>query len=73
VLAFSPAPDQPSMQAVTYGPVTLAGAYGGSAATAMPRLERASVTMATRHSLTFRAQAYNRSVTLFRSKTGFGW
>jgi uncharacterized protein len=63
-LRFSPAPDQPSVQAVTYGPVVLAGAYGGSAATAMPHLDTASITMATRRPLTFRARADNRPVTL---------
>jgi hypothetical protein len=63
-LAFSPAPDQPPVQAVTYGRVTLAGAYGDSEAAAMPQLDTASITMATRHPLTFRAQADNRPVTL---------
>lgn len=63
-LRFSPAPDQPSVQAVTYGPVVLAGADGSSAVTAMPHLDMASITMATRRPLTFRARADNRPVTL---------
>ena len=66
-LRFSPAPDQPSVQAVTYGPVVLAGADGSSAATAMPHLDMASITMATRRPLTFRARADNRPVTWSRS------
>jgi DUF1680 family protein len=33
-LAFAPAPDNPAVQAVTYGPVVLSGLYGASYATA---------------------------------------
>jgi uncharacterized protein len=35
-LAFSPAPDQSSVQAATYGPVVLSGIYGASYAAASP-------------------------------------
>lgn len=63
-LGFSPTPDQPSVQAVTYGPVVLAGAYGGHAATAMPGLDTATIAMATQRPLTFAAQADNQAVTL---------
>jgi DUF1680 family protein len=35
-LTFSPAPDQPSVQAVTYGPVVLSGAYGTDASVTPP-------------------------------------
>ena len=70
-LRFSPAPDQPSVQAVTYGPVVLAGADGSSAVTAMPHLDMASITMATRRPLTFRARADNR-ITLELSTAAAG-
>ncbi len=39
-------------------------AYGSSTATAMPHLDTASITMATRRPLTFRARADNLPVTL---------
>lgn len=63
-LGFSPAPGQPSVQAVSYGPVVLAGAYGASPATAMPHLDPATVTMTAQRPLTFRAQADSAPVTL---------
>jgi DUF1680 family protein len=63
-LGYSPAPDQPSVQAVTYGPVVLAGAYGTRAATAMPELDTTTVTMATQRPLTFQAAADGEPVTL---------
>jgi hypothetical protein len=63
-LTFSPAPDQPSVQAVTYGPVALSGAYGTDASTAMPRLDTASVRRAGQQPMTFHAMADGRPVTL---------
>jgi len=63
-LGFSPAPDQPSVQAVTYGPVVLTGAYGSQASTAMPHLDTSSVTMAAQRPLTFQATAGGRPATL---------
>lgn len=63
-LGFSTAPDQPSVQAVTYGPVVLAGAYGNQASTAMPQLDTSTVTMATQRPLTFHATSDGRPDTL---------
>lgn len=63
-LSVSPAPDQPSVQALMYGPVVLAGGYGGGPVAAMPHLDPAAVTMTARRPLTFLAQAGSRPVTL---------
>jgi DUF1680 family protein len=63
-LGFSPAPDRPSVQAVTYGPVVLAGAYGSDPATTMPHLDTSAVTMVSRRPLTFQATIGGRLVTL---------
>jgi DUF1680 family protein len=62
-LGFSPAPDQPSVQAVTYGPVVLAGAYGTRAAAAIPELDTATITTAA-GPLAFQATADGEPVTL---------
>jgi DUF1680 family protein len=63
-LSLNPAPDDPAVQAVTYGPVVLSGAYGTDAATAMPRLDTGSVKATPRSPLTFEATASGRPVTL---------
>ena len=63
-VGFSPAPDQPSVQAVTYGPVVLAGAYGRQAAAAMPELDTASVRRTARQPMTFQATADGEPVAL---------
>ena len=63
-LAAHPAPDQPSVAALTYGPVVLAGAYGADAGTAMPVLDLSSVRRIPGRSLTFGATAGGRLVTL---------
>ncbi len=63
-VAFHPAPDQPSVQAVTYGPVVLAGAYGTDTSTAMPSLDTASVRRAGQQPMTFSAVADGKPVTL---------
>jgi hypothetical protein len=47
-LTVHPAPDQPSVQALTYGRVVLAGAYGTDASTA-PRLDTTSVRRTGQH------------------------
>ena len=39
-LDLHPTPDDPAVQAVTYGPVVLNGAYGSQAITAMPQAGR---------------------------------
>jgi DUF1680 family protein len=63
-LELEPAPDRPAVQAATYGPVVLAGAYGTNAATAMPRLTPGSLSRETTPELTCTAQADGRDVTL---------
>jgi len=63
-LAFSPAPDQPSVQAVTYGPVVLSGAYGSGASTTMPVLDTASVRRVPAQAMTFQAVADGQPVTM---------
>jgi DUF1680 family protein len=63
-LALEPTPDQPSVQAVTYGPVVLAGAYGTKASTAMPTLDTTSIQMTTQQPMTFQATADQRPVSL---------
>jgi uncharacterized protein len=63
-VTFNKAPDDPTVQAVTYGPVVLAGAYGADASTTMPVLEPASVGKASDPSLTFEATADGVPVTL---------
>ena len=63
-LGFSPAPDQSSVQAITYGPVVLAGAYGARAAAAMRQLDTATVRRTARQPMTFQATADGEPVTL---------
>ena len=63
-LSLNPTPDEPAVQAVTYGPVVLSGAYGADAATAMPRLDTGSVTATSQQPLTFEATAGGKPVTL---------
>jgi hypothetical protein len=63
-LSLNPTPDDPAVQAVTYGPVVLSGAYGADAATAMPRLDTGSVTATSQQPLTFEATAGGKPVTL---------
>ena len=54
-LHLNPTPDNPAVQAVTYGPVVLSGAYGERAATAMPRLDTESLTLTSQQPLMFSA------------------
>jgi hypothetical protein len=54
-LALDAAPDNPAVQAVTYGPVVLSGGYGAQAAMPMPVLNTGSLTLAARKPLMFQA------------------
>jgi uncharacterized protein len=63
-LAFSPTPDQPSVQALSYGPVVLSGVYPADPGAAMPVLEPASVRQTATTPLTFTATADGKPVTL---------
>jgi uncharacterized protein len=63
-LELSPAPDNPAVQAVTYGPVVLSGGYGGRAAMPMPKLATESLTLASEKPLTVLARAPDAEVTL---------
>jgi uncharacterized protein len=71
-LAFSPAPDQPSVQAVSYGPIVLSGLYGASYAAAssgeviapLPILDAASVRRTAAQPMMFGATADGRPITM---------
>jgi len=63
-VALHPTPDQPSVQAVTYGPVVLSGAYGSDASTSMPRLDTTSIRRTGQQPMTFQAVADGKPVTL---------
>ena len=63
-LASNPTPDQPAVQAVSYGPVVLSGGYGSQDAMPMPRLDIGSLTMTSERPLTFSAKADGRPVQL---------
>ncbi|MER5544272.1 beta-L-arabinofuranosidase domain-containing protein [Streptomyces sp. NPDC002589] len=58
------APDDPDVQAVLHGPVVLAGAYGSTASSWMPRLDTTSVRQASADPLRFTATADDETVTL---------
>jgi DUF1680 family protein len=63
-LALNRTPDEPAVQAVTYGPVVLSGGYGGVESMFMPGLNPGSVTRAPGRRLRFQATANGRPVTL---------
>jgi DUF1680 family protein len=63
-LGLNPTPDDPAVQAVTYGPVVLNGAYGNREITAMPRLDTSSLMVTSSHPLTVQATADGEPVTL---------
>jgi hypothetical protein len=63
-LASNPTPDQPAVQAVSYGPVVLSGGYGSQDAMPMPRLDIGSLTMTSERPLAFSAKADGRPVQL---------
>jgi hypothetical protein len=56
-LALNPAPDDPAVQAASYGPVVLNGTYGDRTVTAMLRLDAASLTLIRARPLAFQATA----------------
>jgi hypothetical protein len=63
-LALNRTPDEPAVQAVTYGPVVLSGGYGGVESMFMPGLNPGSVTRVPGRRLRFQATANGRPVTL---------
>ena len=63
-LATCPTPDQPRVQAVTYGPVVLSGAYGAEFSPVMPRLDAATLDRTSPRPLEFSAAASGRIVQL---------
>jgi uncharacterized protein len=63
-LELEPTPDQPAVQAATYGPIALAGAYGADTGPAMPHLTPGSLRRDTDPELTCTARAGGREVTL---------
>ncbi|MBO0683448.1 MAG: glycoside hydrolase family 127 protein [Candidatus Dormibacteraeota bacterium] len=62
--ALDPTPDDPAVQALTYGPSVLAAGYGSRRITSMPRLDTSSLELETSQPLTFRARADDRPLTL---------
>lgn len=63
-LAVHPTPDDPTVRAVTYGPVVLSGEYGDRALMPMPRLDTSSLTRTSQSPLTFQATADGAPVSL---------
>ena len=63
-LELNPTPDNPKVQAVSYGPAVLNGAYGNRAITAMPKLDAGSLTLISAQPLTVQAKADGRPVML---------
>ncbi len=63
-LAFEPAPDRPSVQAVSYGPVVLGGTSRTDPGPRTPVLDTASVQRTEARPLTFRAVSDGRPTTL---------
>lgn len=63
-LAMHPTPDEPAVQAVTYGPVVLSGGYGDRALMPMPRLDPTSITRTADSPMSFQATADGAAVTL---------
>ena len=63
-LATSPTPDKPRVQAVTFGPVILSGAYGAQSSPDMPRLDPATLALTSPRPLEFSATAGGRAVRL---------
>ncbi len=63
-LAFEPTSDHPAVQAVTYGPVVLAGVHGADPGTLMPALEVASVQRTAAQPMTFGAISDGQPVKL---------
>lgn len=63
-LKLDPTPDDPDVQAVLYGPVVLAGAYGNRPNMTMPRPVKDSVRQQSGATLKFTATASGETVTL---------
>jgi DUF1680 family protein len=63
-LELNPAPDDPAVQAVSYGPVVLNGTYGNRAIATMPTLDSASLTLINAQRLTVQARADGQPVLL---------
>ncbi len=63
-LKLNPTPDDPQVQAVTYGPVVLSGGYGDRALQAMPRLDTATIRQTAANPMAFQARANGEDVTL---------
>ncbi len=63
-LGLNRTPDQPSVQAVTYGPVVLSGGYGSVESMFMPWLNPGSVTRIPGRQLRFQAAVNGQPVTL---------
>ncbi|WP_440902576.1 beta-L-arabinofuranosidase domain-containing protein [Actinosynnema sp.] len=71
----APAPDNPNVVAVTYGPVVLAGDFGNTALSALPALDVASITRTSATALAFTARSGGSTVTLgpFHDAHGFNY
>jgi DUF1680 family protein len=63
-LVLNPTPDQPTVQAMTYGPIVLSGAYGADSDMHIPRLTTGSLAMTAEQPLTFQARADDQTVAL---------
>jgi DUF1680 family protein len=63
-LAFEPTPDKPAVQALTYGPVVLAGVYPTDPGSLTPLLDPASVHRTAAAPMTFEALANRRPTRL---------
>jgi len=63
-LAFEPAPDHPSVQAVTYGPVVLSGVYRADPGALTPALEVSSLQQTATQPMRFGAVSGGKPVTL---------
>jgi DUF1680 family protein len=63
-LAFEPTPDKPAVQALTYGPVVLAGVYPADPGSLTPLLDPASVHRTAAAPMTFEALANRRPTRL---------
>jgi DUF1680 family protein len=63
-LAFEPTPDQPAVQAVTYGPVVLSGVYPASPGLRTPAIEVSSVQQTATQPMAFGAISGGKPVTL---------
>jgi DUF1680 family protein len=63
-LNLEPTPDRPAVQAATFGPIVLAGAYGAGAGPGLPHLSTGSLTRDPGAQLAFAARAGGRDVRL---------